>query len=135
MRYPHKKGILGLRFGFTDNNHFYRIGFRSCYTPLYTPTPNRLSQAAKLAPLGNQSVERTYLPEESVQLAVFVLGAQRSFQCCYCKGASSFALGHNLAGYHYATDLKQLAVSRAEVLSMDKVQFPRCSNEIIEPQL
>lgn len=46
---------------------------------LYTPTLELLSRAAKLAALECQSVEWTNLPEESVPVAVFPVGAQRSF--------------------------------------------------------
>ena len=46
---------------------------------LYTPTLNLLCRAAKLAALECQSVEWTNLPEESVPVAVFPVGAQRSF--------------------------------------------------------
>ena len=43
-------------------------------------TPKLLSRAAaKLAALECQSVEWTNLPEESVPVAVFPVGAQRSF--------------------------------------------------------
>ena len=42
-------------------------------------TPKLLSRAAKLAALECQSVEWTNLPEESVPVAVFPIGAQSSF--------------------------------------------------------
>jgi len=45
-------------------------------------TPKLLSgAAAKLAALACQSAEWTKLPEESVPVAVFLVGAQRSFHC------------------------------------------------------